>query len=196
MIDIFKIGIGKYTRDSDITDDEWSFLKKVEYENNFNNSFSSNMNLFEFEEMKSIHDFCQDCVNSYHNHESKYTSRLKIISSWINKNDPGQSHHMHKHQNSILTGVFYLQDTTNIPITFYNPILQTSAFYEEPKEYNQYNVYSTSLSFLKNTCIIFPSYLFHSVVKNNTDSVRYSIAFNTFYEKNQIIGNKTALLEF
>lgn len=191
---LFSVGIGEYKLNSNFDIDK-NYLDNLEYENNFNNSISINNQFLNHPNFLHIKVFCQQCVDDYHNNLCKYTSKLKIVSSWLNKNLPNQSHHMHKHQNAILTGVFYLDNINETPITFYNPILQSTGFYEEPSEYNDYNCYSRAHTFSKNTCIVFPSYLFHSVVKNNTEFTRYTIAFNTFYENNQMIGNKTTELK-
>lgn len=189
MINLFTIGLGHYEFPNLKFDT--SIFETISYQQNFNNSFSLDMNILELPEFIDLKNLCQNCVDDYHNNLCKYTSKLEIISSWLNLAHPGESHHMHKHQNAILTGVFYFHDIEQSPITFYNPILQNSYFYEEPTYYNEYNTYSKFISFKKNTCIVFPSYLFHSVQTNQNDHTRHTLAFNVFYKKNQTIGNVT-----
>lgn len=193
MIELFNTGIGHYEFPNLNFNTE--IFETLEYQQNFVNSFSKNMDILELPEFVNIKTICQKCVNDYHNNLCKYTSKVKIVSSWLNRAYTDQSHHMHKHQNAILTGVFYFDSIEQSPITFYNPILQNSYFYEEPNEYNKYNSYSKSMSFNKNTCIVFPSYLLHSVQANLKSLDRYTLAFNVFYEKNQTIGNITNRLE-
>lgn len=194
MINLFSIGIGVYSAASDFNiGKKWA--DSLDFDKNLQNLLSHNNQIFDDSKLTELKNFCQNCIDDYHNKMCHYPSKLKIVSSWLNKNLSNQSHHMHKHQNAVLTGVFYLDDIDETPITFYNPALQNISFYEEPQIYNDYNSYSKQMVFKKNTCIIFPSYLFHSVAKNETDNTRYTIAFNAFYESNQIIGNRATELK-
>ena len=105
------------------------------------------------------------------------------------KTKPGQTHHLHYHKNSILSGVFYLDPTDKSPIVFYAP---KDRFYfsdENPKYWNEYNSQSWTLDVPEgNSCIIFPSQTDHSVEKNTNTEDRYSVAFNTFFKKDQRVG--------
>tara|TARA_R110002153_G_scaffold40359_2_gene115594 strand:- start:253 stop:876 length:624 start_codon:yes stop_codon:yes gene_type:complete len=120
-------------------------------------------------------------------------NKFKITQSWISCKQPRQSHDIHSHPNSVISGVFYFGETdTNTPdITFHKS--QTSSFpFLRPKEIDtKYN--NTEFKLGLNNLILFPSYLKHSVSLNNSNLPRYSIAFNSI--PLGIFGDKDELTE-
>jgi uncharacterized protein (TIGR02466 family) len=105
---------------------------------------------------------------------------LIIDRAWVNINKKGDSNGNHTHSHSILSGVFYLSDN-NSKIIF-NKTADINSYSQELINSNN----STYLSFLsaeyapvKNSLLIFPSWLNHSAEKNDNNYDRISIAFNT-----------------
>ena len=71
----------------------------------------------------------------------KYDENLsfKITQSWGNLTRPGsEGHHLHKHSNSVISGVFYVQTNDVDNITFANPLLAHDTIRIRTKEYNQF----------------------------------------------------------
>ena len=112
-------------------------------------------------------------------------SSYKITQSWITIKYPNQSHHIHSHSNSIISGVLYygnfLSDTP--PILFHkhsNSFYNTNIIENAPPQGNL-NLYS-SPSFIiypkPGNLILFPSWLPHSVPENKTNIPRTSLSFN------------------
>jgi len=194
--DLFPTSVLFFVREKNLTDEEISFIQNADLEDNSSNYIGTSYDILEKKNMSDIKDFCQACVNEYYNEFYGYNSELIISASWVNKTEPHQSHHMHYHKNSVLSGVFYLEDTNDCPITFYN---RKDYFYfadENPRFFNEYNSQSWLLSVPEgNSCIIFPSQLDHAVPKNNSNKDRYSIAFNTFFKKDQRIATKATKLD-
>tara|TARA_B110000503_G_scaffold21646_1_gene32951 strand:- start:7137 stop:7781 length:645 start_codon:yes stop_codon:yes gene_type:complete len=121
------------------------------------------------------------------NYGSKYLSyaytQYKLTQSWVSQKHPGESHIVHTHANSLISGVLYYGDMdSNTPhINFHNP--NTKKFLKMRPKINHegYNLYTTPQMPLIPTpgmLILFPSTLPHSVPENITNKVRKSLAFN------------------
>lgn len=105
-----------------------------------------------------------------------------ISSMWSTCNVPGEGGQMHMHTNSYFSGVFYPFETTPSNINFYSP-LQDKIPLDiggNVKKWNKFNL--PCYEFTPEECdlIFFPSYLLHQIMFNNSDTNRYSIAFNIF----------------
>jgi len=108
-----------------------------------------------------------------------YESKIYITQSWLNVCKKDQYHHGHKHPNSILSGVFYLQTVDDDCISFDNTH-RVDQIRPSIRDFNDYNSSLYNLPIEKNMLVIFPSSLMHSVPPVKKDQVRVSLAFNTF----------------
>lgn len=119
---------------------------------------------------------------------------LPITSCWLNKATKLQAHHLHAHQNSVISGVFYL--TTH---------LSGETYFEIPNHWLTYNsgfnyVNKPLVNFpfkilpTKSTLILFPATLNHSVLGLTKNEVRYTLSFNTFYSGEVDDGNNRTRL--
>jgi uncharacterized protein (TIGR02466 family) len=104
---------------------------------------------------------------------------VQITNSWSNKLSTNQSIYPHSHENSYLSGVFYLDFSS--PIQFTNPLSKLWIFKPEikvntsnPQQSKNYYLLHPQPKLL----LIFPSFLTHLVTKNSNDKERVSIAFN------------------
>ena len=110
--------------------------------------------------------------------------KLYITQSWVNVNLPGSSHHYHKHPNSILSGILYLNTGDECgDIVFHQP--EGYGIDLKPKiKFDENNILTwETVKFAPkdNQLFIFPSNLYHSVSTNLNENVdRVSLSFNTF----------------
>ncbi len=121
-----------------------------------------------------------------------------ITQSWVSVKTQGQKHTAHRHPNSIISGVFYWQDENVDPIIFHKPevpgIYSSLKMKTNPGQNNfPYAWDSYSIKPRKNTLVLFPSHLKHSVEELQIETVRKCLAFNSMPKK--IIGNKGGLDE-
>jgi len=113
----------------------------------------------------------------------------EITAVWVNIN---QKHHYnlrHNHGLSYLSGVYYVEaDFDTGDIVFNNPnskIEQTYCYAnlysngEIISEYNEFNSIEWKIPPKTGKLVIFPGYLDHYVLTNNTNKDRISISFNT-----------------
>ena len=106
-------------------------------------------------------------------------SEMVITQSWLNKSGKGESHHEHKHPNSMISGVWYPQIHEKLP-----PIRFTIGEQRDVslsiKTFNHFNSAIFLLPMKKGELILFPSNLQHSVPANQSDEERISLSFNTW----------------
>ena len=107
-----------------------------------------------------------------------------ITTSWITIVRKGDLSQYHNHRNSFWSGVYYFQDEYPIGssyIQFNNPVDCLSDFFfnsYDIEHFTEYNSNGWSFSPEPKQLLLFPSYLMHRIMKNNSDKVRHSLAFN------------------
>lgn len=104
---------------------------------------------------------------------------IHIKSSWLNI-QTNKNHDWHCHPGYEIAGVYYHEvDPDKGGIQFQNPnIMMQSCWFPEGNRTPQ----SIELIPQKGDIILFPAWLMHNTVENNTDSPRISIAFNVDLE--------------
>jgi|LakMenEpi03Aug12_release.lakeMendotaPanAssembly.Ray.scaffolds.fasta_scaffold531214_2 uncharacterized protein (TIGR02466 family) len=116
-------------------------------------------------------------VKNYLNNVMKLKIDFQFTTSWVTKTPPNGHSNGHIHQNSFLSGVYYPISDKNFKIKFYK---EKSLWGVETIEINDLNADWYIVNLAENSALIlFPSNLMHSIEKNLSDKVRYSIAFNT-----------------
>jgi uncharacterized protein (TIGR02466 family) len=115
-----------------------------------------------------------------------------ITQSWLNYTEHKEYHHRHRHPNSIISGVLYINaDYEKDRIRFFDE--EFSSLAVGIKQYNPYNSTSWWLEVKTKNLILFPSHLSHSVEMTESLDTRISLAFNVFIQG--ALGNKTELTE-
>jgi len=116
-----------------------------------------------------------------------------ITQSWINYTKSDQFHHKHDHQNSLVSGIFYISADKKVDsVTFYKVPLDDKI----KLNINKYNIFnSSSCTFPVETgdIFLFRSSLVHGVGKKKGNNIRISLSFNVFFKGT--IGNKKELTE-
>lgn len=162
-----------------------SELREVGFEKvikNETNNISENRNILEMDSYSFIKQFILDSLEIYTKKiiKPKHNVNHIITESWLNYNHPGQSHHNHKHPNSITSGVYYIDCLEKDFIRFDR---EKHHYIEiEPTNYDLYNADTWDFPVFTGDLLLFPSDLAHSVLKNNTNKTRISLSFNTFLE--------------
>ena len=131
-------------------------------------------------ELTTLRKFMEKSLATYMEVALSSKEPLTITQSWTNKNPPGTSHHQHTHANSLISGVFYFEDTGKDvpPIQFHKT--PDSGFDIHPYKWTDLNSGTTFLPAKAGALFVFPSNLQHSVPMNEGKKIRYSLSFNTF----------------
>ena len=104
-----------------------------------------------------------------------------ITQSWMNFNPKGTGHHLHFHPNSMISSVYFLQVPEDCPpITFHAGTTAFPQFDFTTTKWNEFNSKSWWIGAEKNSLLLFPSTLRHSVAHNPSKTPRVSMSFNVF----------------
>jgi len=183
---LFSCPIGHYELDRPITDSEMNYLKGIQLEENAGNMVSIEGDILHNDAMIGLTKFIGDSLEEYCTETFNFdTNRIQIYvtQSWTNKTQPGSYHHMHSHDNSILSGVFYFDGNDDDVIEFWNSKLWLGdkwAF--EKLNNNHFNSDTWWYPAKVGTLLLFPSQLEHAVPEVEGDKDRYSLSFNTFFK--------------
>jgi len=108
-----------------------------------------------------------------------------ITNSWIIKHEKGDFSQKHSHENSLISGVFYLKvpEGDSGSLVLNNP--NTNSVMPDCLKvgvdfWNVYNSKTWTINPEEGDIFLFPSHLAHSVTKSNVDEDRYCLAFNVF----------------
>ena len=131
-------------------------------------------------EKKCVHslNFIKKSVKEYlQNIGFQYTPEpLSMTNSWITKTQKNEYAHIHTHQWSHISGVYYIKTNGKDGNLYFpnihrdlasNPIIGCAT-------------QETEAPLETGVLILFPSDLSHGVKENRTDNVRYSLSFNIF----------------
>lgn len=101
------------------------------------------------------------------------SSRSRHIEIWANVNDPDSTNIIHLHTGCFLSGVIYLQatDTGSIEFISSNWLNRHTSL---PWPFHNTHVFHPN----DGDILLFPSYLFHQVNRNNSAKYRINLAFN------------------
>ena len=173
-------------RDSNLNSTEGKEIEDIFEEGmytNQSNSTSNNSYIFDTR-LNKLKRFCEEHIKSYVKEiiNPKEELDFYITQSWLNVTRPGEQHHKHIHQNSIISGVFYVSSVEDDKIMFYDPNDKLKERIRIlPKEFNIWNSASWFFPVEKNNLMLFPSWLGHGVNQNkNATTDRISISFNVF----------------
>lgn len=148
---------------------------------------------------------CLELSNSILNHAFNYGyeslnysyQNYKFTQSWISQKHPNESHTSHIHTNSLISGVFYYGNWDNsLPnINFTNDLLIRHPHQPKYRKENTtpFSSIGANIEVGPGRLILFPSTLFHSVSKNNSNLIRKSLAFNIVPTEG--FGNESELTE-
>jgi uncharacterized protein (TIGR02466 family) len=180
VVPIFPVALYKSKVNYKLSVKENNFIKNGKYTEGSHRTFSDyNYNYLDNPVFSKLKQRLQLHVNNYVKNVFKYDAEIYITKSWLNINPPGSSHSMHRHVNSVFSGVYYIKLPVGTPfLIFSSPIPQM--FHFIPTEWNDYNCHSWTVNLEKDDLVIFPSTLYHEVSQNFAKEDRICIAFNTF----------------
>ena len=156
------------------------------------NQLSEEMGILDRPEFKSMKDVVFSHVKKYEKDVCGFKSSLsfKLTESWYKETVPGDDHLDHNHPNSMLSGVVYLNvpkgDKSHEGINLIH-IENRGVFKHHDFRYDytptKYNQISTFIPVETGDIVLFPSYLYHFVSRNESENEsRRIISFNTFIQ--------------
>lgn len=163
---------------------EEKFLRGQAWRSNAGGNKSSlDSHVLDRPEVKGLRTFLQAQVDFfvYQVLKVKLQHQFYITQSWMNFNEKGTQHHPHAHQNSLISGVYYL-DGDDSPIVFRRPASHTlfGNLQITFGELNLVNAGECNFAAQRNRTMLFPSTTQHYVTENHSEVPRMSLAYNTF----------------
>ncbi|MGI9205064.1 MAG: TIGR02466 family protein [Woeseiaceae bacterium] len=181
----------------EFTDAEKAFIAELEMTGNSGNARSKNDRVLDRAELVAIRSFVDAQILNYKKNllRIKDANDIYITQSWVNKSHPDQFHPMHKHPNSVISGVMFLDenfDESLPPIRFHRTqeMFPLSFSFDE---LNEFNASAREFDPVQGMLMLFPSLLEHDVDMNKSEHVRSSLSFNTFVRGT--VGGKEQLTE-
>lgn len=105
---------------------------------------------------------------------------LQITQSWLTRSQQGDSHHIHTHPNSVVSGVLYINLAPRDGINFYRN--EDNVWYELIRqEDSYYNAFRYFVQTGIGDIVLFPSSIRHGVNEIREKIDRVSLSFNTFF---------------
>jgi len=176
---LFPTAVIKFELGRDLTSEELAFVAGQTTYKNVGNLTSNDRYVLKHWTLKNLNTFIEESVGEYLRsiYAPKNEVGLRITQSWINYCKPGEWHHHHKHPNSFISGVFYINaERERDKIHFHYDNHQQIKL--PVSDFNIYNSESWWLEVGAGDLMIFPSSLTHSVEPVKEE--RISLSFNTF----------------
>lgn len=174
---------------------EQRFLSGLEMTDNVGNSMSVDDQVLDHRELKGLRRFIDDHIRLFKANllRIREDNEIYITQSWVTCSHPGDYHPKHRHPNSVISGVLYLDDETDdgqTPIRFHRTLdlFPVDLAYDE---LNEFNASSREFDPERGMLVLFPSSLEHDVEKNRSQHRRRSLSFNTYIRG--VVGGKEQL---
>ena len=176
---------------------ERKFLAELDYADNVGNLMSKNTRILDDGALSALRQFIGSQILLYKKNllRMRDENAIYITQSWANIARPGQFHPKHKHPNSLISGVMFVNDNTGSrqpPIRFH----RTAEIFPLELVYDDLNEFNSSCSVfdpVQGRLILFPSLVEHDVEVNKSNEDRVSLSFNTFVRG--VIGGNEQLTE-
>lgn len=164
-----------------------------------NGSYTENKKILHLKELQNIKSKIQQHID-YFVHDildCDNDVNFEIQNSWVNRHVEKDFAGTHRHNNSIISGVYYLQtDAKSGAIvfqkdkSFYNlwtDTIEIGFNYQKSNDQsrlNNFNADAWGIYPKTGDLLLFPSLLYHSVLESQSENIRYSLAFNVFPKGN------------
>jgi len=183
---LFPTPIAMAQLNRNITKAEMDYIFALEMSKNMGNLVSKHRTVLNDPAMADIRKFIEFYVEEYLRKVMSGSSevRLAITQSWVNVTQSGQFHHVHKHPNSVVSGVFYPQATSERDRIYFMRDGMTETIRIDPQEYSVWNSSTWWIPVRTGMLVLFPSGLTHKVADLEEGDDRISLSFNTF-----VVGN-------
>ena len=148
---------------------------------------STNLHILDVIQLRELRGKIDQGITEYMKHLGVDMTKISmnITTSWVNRYARGDLTHQHHHSNSIISGVYYLEDCDETaPIQFHRAPgyvnLWPNTINLPIQQHNALNIDVVTVIPKAGELIMWPSHLAHSVPPNQSDTERHTIAFNTF----------------
>jgi len=176
---------------------EKKYISELEMIDNIGNLMSKNDKVLDSEELSNLKQFIDEQIFNFIKNflNIKDANEIYITQSWVNNSGPNQFHPKHKHPNSVISGVMFVDENNNgsLPPIRFHRTLEMFPLNFSFDDLNEFNASCREFDPEEGMLMLFPSLLEHDVGKNTSDRVRTSISFNTYVRG--MVGGREQLTE-
>ena len=187
-LDILPYPIYKFQAKDPLIDEVLGYIQELEFHRNTSNN--SNMEIYFNFFHEELFNFFDESIAVVKNLYFKNEIEFPIVDCWANRYGPFDKMSSHTHSNSIISGLYYVNDAEDFGATSFSmndpwctnfvPDGLYSTFYIYKDNYKQIKTY-TDIMPEKGSLLLFPSHVHHTVKPNINKTIsRYTISFNTF----------------
>lgn len=181
----------------EFTSAEKKYIAELEMIDNVGNSMSKNDKILNSKELSDLKVFIDGHIFNFKKNllRIKDENEIYITQSWVNNSSSNQFHQKHKHPNSVISGVLFLDenDGGNLPPIRFHRTLDNFPLDFNYDDLNEFNASCREFYPEQGMLMLFPSLLEHDVERNTSDRVRTSLSFNTYVRG--IVGGREQLTE-
>ena len=161
--------------------------KEIKFKRNLGgNSISIDDNFLDNDELSDVKQLLTDSVNQYFKEiiHPDEDMELYITNSWINVTKNGESHSLHKHPNSVVSAVLYIDTCEEDEVSFINEHHVFGNFLFTSNRITDWNANLWTIKAETDKLVMFPSTLSHRVNtrQNTCTGTRISLSFNTWID--------------
>ena len=163
---------------------EKSFISELDMRDNVGNLISKDDKVLDSQELAELRRFVDEQIFNYKKHllKIKDENEIYVTQSWVNTSSADHFHPKHKHPNSVISGVLFLDENVDAslpPIRFHrsHDMFPLDFSYDE---LNEFNANCREFDPEQGMLMLFPSFVEHDVAKNTSGRSRTSISFNTY----------------
>ena len=185
---LFPTSVGILQMDKAVSKKILAFMKSkgMQMELNISNNISIDRLVLDNDELSDIKKVLTDSVNEYFKEivNSDQGVELYITNSWINVTKNGESHQLHKHKNSILSAILYIDTCEEDKVSFITEHDVFGNFSFTSNRITDWNANLWTIQAETDKLVMFPSTLSHRVNTrpNTCTGTRISLSFNTWVE--------------
>ena len=180
----------------EFSETEKDFISSLDMRDNVGNTMSKNDRVLDAPELSNLKQSIDRNVFIYKKNllHIRDDNEIYITQSWVNRSHPDQFHPKHRHPNSVISGVMYLDESDEDlpPIRFH----RTHELYPVEFSYDELNEFNASCRTFEpkqGMLVLFPSLLEHDVEVNRSNRTRTSLSFNTYVRG--VVGGREQLTE-
>lgn len=146
----------------------------------YKNTYNGSAGIEHFDDLKPLIDYIDKKAVEFLESSGYNSDQLNFsINIFASEMFEGDSHAMHSHANSILSGILYLQvPEGSSPITFYDPRTHYDCVSLPKREHNYFNWEEAYLNPEPGLFLIWQSWLRHAVPVNQNKEGRITLVFN------------------
>ena len=183
LIPFHALPIYKQSTDFLLTEEEKNIVLEGQFSRQKKgNSISKNVEVLENKNLFRVKNFILSKFDNFITNHLQIENQFVLTQSWISVNYKGDAHHLHTHNNTIFSCVYYIQANSG-DLQIKTPLSRIQEGYNFSYNVLNKNIFNWNeynISVKTGDIIIFPGWLEHQALPNEDDSPRIILGTNYF----------------